>query len=173
MTIMAMALLVVVFFGKGVFAQEKVIKEMLLQVKPDIIALPEGEAASVPLGAARVRSSELRELNAAYMVVSIEKIYKLKATQESGALADLEIKGTKDVSAPQEEKEQLAGIVDPNQVFTSEIKKQMLEKGEQVVLVKDVYLLRFEFDEDKNMSGIVDAYKAVPAVIYANHITRR
>jgi len=57
------------------------IKEVTIEVQPRIIALPGGEAgkniAKVPIRRARMRNTELRDLNKLYNAVSVERIYEV------------------------------------------------------------------------------------------------
>ncbi len=153
--------------SSNAIAADKILKEIVLQVNPNIITLPDNEVSKVPIGAARIRSTDLRTLNQDYNAVSIEKLFKLG---EKSKLANLEIKGLKKVD--KKTKEILTDIVDINNVFTKDIKKTQEEKGENVVELNNAFIIQFEFDEETNMNGIVNAYKALPVVMNAQYIVR-
>ncbi|MCP4651002.1 MAG: hypothetical protein GY853_13120 [PVC group bacterium] len=142
---------------------EKVIKEMVIHVDSKIIALPGNKATKVPISLARVRSTELRDLNGQYGAKSIEKIFKVKNNQSE--IIEQEYKSSY-------KKEKLEGVVDLATVFTRDIKKEMEEKGHDVVQVKDVFLIVFEFDSEVSMGEIVNAYKDVSVVKFAEQIER-
>ncbi|MFH1459692.1 MAG: hypothetical protein ABIG64_04895 [Candidatus Omnitrophota bacterium] len=161
------SLVMVISFQTNSFAQEKIIKEMVIQVDARMIALPGNEAAKVPITAARFRSSELRQLNEQYNAVRIERIFKLKKEEKK---APLDIKGVKeDKKTVKESQEEIVNIAN---IFTQEIKKEMLAKGEKVIELDNVFLIQFEFEEDVNMTGIVSAYQDIPGVISAQSIIR-
>ena len=161
-------LMFVVSFVHNANAQEKIVKEMVLQVNPDIISLPGNEAARVPITAARIRSTQLRNLNEEYNAVRIEKLFRLKETAQ---VDDLEIKGLKDTEEAGAKKV-LNETVNVAEVFTRTIKKEQEEKGKQVEELNNVFIVQFESDEEISMNGIVNAYKALPVVMFAQHITR-
>ena len=167
--IMIIVFLLAVVSGLGVvdcFCQEKVIKEMVIKVKNNIIALPAGEAALIPLSAARVRSTELRELNKAYNTVSIEKLYELKKSSRG---AGSSIKGLKKAVEASDD-----GSIDLGSVFTKEIKKEKEAAGVDVKMVKNSYILRFEFEseDEVNMGKLVADYKALDVVLFAQDVVR-
>lgn len=149
-------------------AQTPVRKEIVIKVKANIIALPEGEAAKIPVSAARVRSTELRQLNAKYNAVYIEKLFEVKKeeTPSSGS----GIKGLKSF-----EKEQQKDTVDVAALFTQEVKKELKAQGKDVVEVKDTYIIGFEFESEKkaNLQELLSAYRAVDVVSFAQDIVRK
>jgi len=64
--------------GMDVFSQEETEGSAIkIKVQPDIIAMPESEVSEVPVRYARIRSTELREINEVYNAVSIEKVYEM------------------------------------------------------------------------------------------------
>jgi len=159
--------LIIACFSSNAIASDKILKEIVLQVNPNIITLPDNEVSKVPIAVARIRSTNLRTLNQDYNAVSIEKLFKLG---EKSKLAELEIKGLKKVD--KKAKEILTDIADVNTVFTKDIKKTQEEKGENVVELNNAFIIQFEFDEETNMSGIVNAYKGVSVVMNAQYIVR-
>jgi len=158
-------------FTQEAKAQEKIKKEIILQVKSRIIALPGNEAAKVPISAARIRSDELRELNKEYNAVSIEKIYALKEYLDvlEREKKKVSLKGIKTEQEEAKDKEK----VNVQQVFTRKIKEQMIEAGKEVRQVTDSFIILFERDTSINMSRLLSDYRAVDTVIYADEITRR
>ena len=148
-------------------AQQKYTGEILIQVNPRIIALPEGEVAKVPINAARFRSTELRDLNEQYKAVSIEKLYELKEDKKGMNIESQDI-----LKSEQKDKKKDKATVDLSRIFTKKVKKEFREKGKEVKQVSDSYLLQFESEEELFMSGIVSAYRALDVVIHAEQITR-
>ena len=146
---------------KGVKA--KVGEEILIKVKSGIIALPQGEAASIPISAVRIRSTELRELNSEYNAITIEKLFKIKLKQETrdfGTLTSYEQIGE-------------AEAVDISRLFTKETKKGLTAEGKQAVEVEDTYLIQFELEEGVNISQLVSNYEALECVLFAGDIIRK
>jgi len=164
-------LLLFVFIQYGE-AQDKIKKEIIIQVKPNIIALPEGEIAKVPLSAARVRSTELRELNKKYKAVSIEKVYKLKEESKIKIDKGAEIKGYKDKHEQPKEKK---GLVDFNAVFSKDLRKKLKAEGKETEQVKDVYIINFEFEPEDyiDMDILLDDYKSLDVVLNAQEVLGR
>ena len=136
----------------------KIIKEMLIHVQSNIIAMPGNQAARVPIGAARVRSTDLRDINEEYNVVAIEKLFEIeKKSIRSNDLKGKEVKN-KELSL--------------QAVFTKEKKKELKKQGLEIVEVNDAFLLQFEFDSEPSMSAIVNAYRDVSVVLNAEHVVR-
>lgn len=77
----AIGLFTILIGNFAVEVQAQSVKEMTIEVQSRIIALPGGaigeNIAKVPLSSARVRNTELRDLNKYYHVVSIERIYEV------------------------------------------------------------------------------------------------
>jgi hypothetical protein len=144
-------------------AQEKVKKEIVIKVSSGIIDLGVGEAAKIPVSAARVRSTELRQLNKDYNVVAIEKLYKLKTVQKEGSV----IKGLKSMEPVDEPAE-----VELDKIFTKEIKKEMQAAGQEVKELKNTYLFHCEFEEEPDMNEVLINYRALDVVRYAEYIKR-
>jgi len=69
---------VVLFCAQTVHAQEEIEKEIFIKVKPNIIELPGNQVSRVPVKYARVRNTELRELNKTYNATEIEKVYETR-----------------------------------------------------------------------------------------------
>ena len=127
--------LIILLNNPSLRAQVKVKKEAVIRVDPNIIALPQGDAAKIPVVAARVRSTQLRDLNKQYNAVKIEKLYKL----EEKTKGPMKIKGIKG----KEEFEE--GPVDLATVFTTEIRKEMKAQGNKVVELKNTFLIYSQF----------------------------
>jgi len=163
--IMIAGLMCLVFLSAQALAPVR--KEIVIKVQANIIALPEGEAAKIPVSAARVRSTELRQLNEKYNAVYIEKLFEVKkqGTPESGS----GIKGLKSL-----EKEQTKETVDLTTLFTQEIKKELKAQGKEVNELKDTYLIGFEFESEKkaNLQELLGAYRALKVVSFVQDIVR-
>jgi len=158
--------------------------EMTIEVQPKIIALPGGEAgkniAKVPMAAARVRSTELRDLNKLYNAVSIERIYEVSTpvVKKSVAQGTIKIKGKKKKSKLQGKRvlrktdkgfhESLAegGKISPDKLIHLKRSKKGKEKGliteetgvseDEIVVVNDVFIIQFQdyFDEQGALVSI-------------------
>ncbi|MBI4845549.1 MAG: hypothetical protein HY810_03630 [Candidatus Omnitrophica bacterium] len=157
-------------FSGQVVAQEKVIKEIIVQVNSDVIALPDGDAANIPISAVRIRSSELRDLNQTYNAVSLEKLYVL----ETAMAVDKQMKKKdfKGETLKTEKVEQVDSPINIGLVFSKEMKKQEEEKGNKVLQMDNAYIIQLEVDPGQNMTEVATAYKALPVVIYADPIIR-
>lgn len=125
-------------------AQDTIEKQIIIKVQSKLIALPGNEASKVPFSAARVRSTELRNLNKQYNAVKIEKLFAL---EEAGDTPDI------------------------SQVFTNRVRKEQIALGNKVVQVKDMFLIHFQLDPLVNISSLLDAYTALPGVISADETT--
>ena len=161
------------FFVQPSFAEDKgqlINREILIKVKPDYIALPEGEAEKIPIGAARVRSTDLRNLNEKYNAVWIEKLYELQPRGVS--VEPLKIKGVKDslVTQKQQAKKE---TVDLSKILTKDAKKEFVERGEVVIETKDIFSLQFELKPEIQIEDLLSDYRAVDAVLYSEAITRK
>ncbi len=64
------------FRAQTAHAQEEIEKEILIMVEPNIVELPGNQVSRVPVKYARVRNTELRELNKTYNATEIEKVYE-------------------------------------------------------------------------------------------------
>jgi len=148
-------------------ARPKTVKEIMVKVAPQIIALPAGDATIVALSAARIRSADLRSVFHAYEAVSIEKLYELEATEKNKGNAAGDVLNSKKAD---EQKEK--AVVDASAYFTNKIKKRLEDEKKKVVEVADVYLVRFEMSPEINAAGLVPDLRAVPIVKYAEEITR-
>ena len=149
-------------------AHGNIVKEIYILLKPRIIALPGNGVSRVPLAAARVRSTELRELNATYNATYIERLYRLKkAIPKSGKFA---IKGLKssESSIKSTPARDLSGI------FTKEIKKKQEKAGKEVIQVADMFLLQFTYEpgEYVNMNQLLEAYRMLDVVVYVDTVRR-
>jgi len=157
-----------VVFGADIFiqqgyAQGKVKKEIAIKVKHNIIALPAGEVSKVPISAARVRSTELRELNKKYNVVSIEKLFKLKEKSEK-----LSLKGFKGVEPLQED----ASPIDLSKLFTRRLKKKFIKENKEVKQAADTYLMQLELDSQISINSVVGDYSSLDVVIDVKEVIR-
>jgi len=141
-------------------------KALILQVQPGTIALPAGDAARVPVSAARVRSTELRELNATYNVVAIEKLYRVAPAAEKPASAGKEnvLLSVGKRGASEEP------TLNVTQVIRKEVRKNLREKGEELVEYPDVYLMEFVLEPSVEMKDVVVAYWVLPVVTYAQEV---
>ncbi len=143
------------YFFHNAFAQDKYVKEIVIKVEHNIIALPGNQVVKVPLSAARVRSTELRELNKKYNALSIEKLFRLKEDAR--------------VIKKDDNKEE----VDLGRLFTKKIKKEMESKDKQVIEAEDIFLIQFESEKEINISQLIDDYKQLPVVKYADEVIRK
>lgn len=155
--------------GMALGAGEKVKEEIVIKVKPGIIALPGNEVARVPVSAARFRSTEIRELNAKYNAVSIEKLFRVEKIDKTEE--PLKANMTK-VSVPVKEE-----TVDISKLFTREweSRNKMVMEGEQTVQEQDTYIIEFEFETGKkiNMNTVANEYKKLDVVTFAKYISRK
>ena len=161
--IMALCLLC---FVQGIYAQETIKKEIVIKVKPNIIVLGEGEAAKIPIRAARVCSTELRELNQKYNAKRIEKLYKINEKANKGRSTKVE------GSLVSKEKEGKA-TVDLSRIFTKEAKRGLFDNGEEIVELEEIFLIQFALEPDIDINALVSDYRALEVVTYAKHIVRR
>jgi len=145
--------------------QQRVKKAMVLQVAPGTIALPEGEAARVPVSAARIRSTDMRDLNTKYTVVAMEKLYQL-----ADDAAPLPGSGSTAVLSAGEKKPE-APALDLSKVLRSEMRKKAIEDGREVVELPDTYLVEFEVEPNVEMKDVVVAYWVLPVVTFAQEVT--
>jgi len=139
-------------------------KAMIVQVTAGTIALPEGEAAEIPVSAARVRSSDMRDLNAKYNAVAIEKVYQLYEPETA-----LPGSGSKAVLRS-EEKKPAETTLDLAKVIRKGMRKKLREEGREVVEQPDTYLLKFEVGPDTQMKDVVLAYWVLPVVTFAQEV---
>ena len=153
----------------GLDAEEKIQKEMVIKVKPRIIALPGNQVAKVPISAARVRSTELRELNEKYNAISIERLFKIGEKIEKEK--PLTIKGIKG-AAPREE-EPAEETVDLSRILTKEKRKELLAKKEDVVEINDTFLIQFDVDTRIDMNRVAFEYKSLDVVTFADYVVRK
>lgn len=158
-------MLVFLFFSPDSFAKDKLEKELLIKVKSNIIALPGNSVSIVPINAARVRSTELRELNKELHAVKIERLYQLNTTLEQDSM---KIKGLRSEGKAKDPKPE----VDLAKIFTNDIRKKEVKEGRKVNQVADTYIIHFDFDAEVNMNLIAERYMALDAVTYAQHIVR-
>ncbi|MFH1640656.1 MAG: hypothetical protein ABIA66_01695 [Candidatus Omnitrophota bacterium] len=152
--------------GSALGASENVKREIMVKVKPGIIALPENEVARVPISAARFRSTELRELNNKYNAVNIEKLFRAEKTEKT----EEPVRGEQTkVSEPVKEE-----TVDVSKLFTRESRNEMIREGEEAVQEQDTYLIELEFEPKNkiNMNTVVNEYKKLDVVSFAKYITR-
>ncbi len=134
--------------GAGIcYAQgETAHKEIMIEVESRTIALPENEVSVVPLSAVRVRSTDLRNLNSQYNAEKIEKVYALAT---------------------------IGNTAEVNQVFTNKTRKEEIALGNDVVQVKDIFIIQFELDVSIDMAALLNTYLALPEVLYAKEIIRK
>ena len=151
------------FMQEG-YAQEKVKKEIAIKVKHNIIALPAGDVARVPVSVARVRSTDLRELNKKYNAVSIEKLFEIKSKSRA-----LGLKGFKGVEPVEEN----AAPIDLTKLFTKKLKKKFIKEGKGVEQAQDVFLIQFELDKDTSINSLVNDYMGLDVVIDTKEVIRK
>ncbi|MDP3789855.1 MAG: hypothetical protein Q8R48_05585 [Candidatus Omnitrophota bacterium] len=58
--------------------------EMIIRINPDVIIMPEG-TYKAPLGEIEIKSSEIKDLNRKYNLISIERMYAKKKSAEEVA----------------------------------------------------------------------------------------
>ncbi len=150
------------------FAEEAqtVTKAMIIQVTPGTIALPEGEAARIPLSAARIRSTDLRDLNAKYNAVAIEKLYR---PLEPAAAAAVPGSGSKSVMLTKKEEPEGATL-DMSKIIRKELRKKVRNEGRQVEEQPDAYLVEFELKPTIEMKDVVVAYWVLPVVTFVQEV---
>jgi hypothetical protein len=140
-------------------AQGGIKREIMIEVEPNIIALPENiEIKKVPISAVRVRSTELRELNKKYNAVSIERLFKVQ--QKPKAKQTLRAKGAMDTTKK---------VIDASKVFTGKKRDELIREGQisedkEVAEAKNVFLISFEPKTSVNINKIADEYRALPVV---------
>ncbi len=165
--IMCLALLVVFMVAgtPGLAEEPELIKKaMIIQVTPGTIALPSGEAARVPISGARIRSTDMRDLNAKYNAVAIEKLYQLYDPEVA-----LPGSGSKSVLRSVEKKP--AGpALDLAKVIRKGMRKKVREEGQEVVEQPDAYLIEFEVEPTAEMKEVVVAYWILPVVTFAQEV---
>ncbi len=144
---------------------EQEVKEILIKVQPRIIALPKNvEISKVHLLAARIRSVELRELCNQYNAVSIKRLFKIK--EESDGIKP--VKGKDPLVS--KEKEKTKEKVDPTKVFTKAKRKELLAQDQEVIEVKDTFLIQFKPSDDINMKQVASEYSALSVVLFAEYV---
>ena len=158
-----------VVFGADIFiqqgyAQGKVKKEIAIKVKHNIIALPAGEVSRVPISAARVRSTNLRELNKKYNAVNIEKLFELRKKDKK-----LGLKGFKGVEPVEEN----AAPIDLTKLFTKKLKKKFIKEGKGVEQAQDIFLIQLELDKDMSINSVVSDYMGLDTVVDAKEVIRK
>ncbi|RKY39847.1 MAG: hypothetical protein DRP85_09525 [Candidatus Makaraimicrobium thalassicum] len=146
------------------YAQEKVKKEIVIKVKHNIIALPAGEVSRVPISAARVRSTNLRELNKKYNAVNIEKLFELRKKDKK-----LGLKGFKGVEPVEEN----AAPIDLTKLFTKKLKKKFIKEGKGVEQAQDIFLIQLELDKDMSINSVVSDYMGLDTVVDAKEVIRK
>ena len=152
--------------------EARIIKEILIKVQPEIIAMP-GNMAIVraPLSTCRVRSTPLRNLNKKYNAISIERLFEVKyETREKSEVPKSFVSKEKE-KADQEP-------VDLSKIFTKATKDELMDLGkfskEEIGQAEDIYLIQFEFsaEDEVNMKIIISDYEELPVVTFAKFVTR-
>ena len=154
-------------------AQEPIVKEILIRVKPRIIELPENvEIERVPLGAARVRSTDLRKLNKQYKAMSIERVFEVRDKKSRLRTSDSSVQGKGRVLRSEDHFD-LSSLLTPQ--ARKKIAADVERQGREVVEKPGVFLIQLGFapDDEINMAQIIRDYKAVDAVLNAEYITRK
>ncbi|MGE5280052.1 MAG: hypothetical protein ACM3L6_04835 [Deltaproteobacteria bacterium] len=148
----------------GAEEPQPVKKAMVIQVTPGTIALPEGEAARIPVAAARVRSTDMRDLDEQYNAVAIEKLYQLydPATALPGSGSQAVLRSA--------DKKAGAAALDLTKVMRKGMRKKMREEGKEVIEQPDAYLIEFELAPDVAMKDVVVAYWVLPVVTFAQEV---
>lgn len=152
----------VLCLAQGVVGQEtqREVKEIVITVKPRIIVLPQKVVSKVPLRMARIRSTELREINKECNAITIEAVYKLAGKRKKGAEGILSSKGGREVKIDR----------------AGKIRKLLRKEGadKEMIPVKDTYIIQFAdyVDEEGNqrtvnLDNAIAAYGALPVVISA------
>jgi hypothetical protein len=170
-------LLLVIFNFAGLICAKDITKEkahLLIKVEPRTIVLPENpEIVKVPVSAARVRSTELRQLNEKYNAVEIERLFEVRQIDKpsKGKITEVE-----SVLVAKEAQKKNKGM-DLTNIFTAEtrkkLKKEDLESnGAEITEKLDVYLIIFEFDPaiGIDINTAVTEYKALPVVKDAEYV---
>ncbi len=152
------------------------IKEMTVEVQSNIIELPGGatgrKIAKVPVKRTSVRNTELRELNRAYNVVSIERIFELVTVPVVKVAGDEY--GAPTLKSQKQRKNKMI-IGRKKEVESQKGKNLDPEMIEEVVPVNDIFILHFRdyMDGDGNlvaidMAEVVAAYSVLSVVVSAN-----
>jgi len=144
---------------------QTVTKAMIIQVEGGIIAMPEGEVARVPVSAARFRSTELRDLNAKYNAVAVEKLYR----PYEPAAATVPGSGSKSVLLTKKEEPE-GPTLDVTKIIRKELRKKVRKEGGQVEEQPDAYLIEFELEPTIEMKDVLVAYWVLPVVTYAQEV---
>ena len=146
---------------------ETVTKAIVIQVVPGTIALPGGDAARMPVSAARFRSSELRDLNEDYNAVAIEKLYQVYDPSGprpgSGSKRALRSKDPKEKNG--------GGTLDMAKVLRKKMRKKVRKEGQEVVEQPDVYLIEFELSLDTEIKDVVVTYWMLDVVTFAQEVS--
>ena len=135
-------------------------KQVIIEVKPDLIVLPPNQVAKVALHIARVRSTPLRELNAKYNAVSIEKLFTRESiyrAQESGILISQARGNVKAVGGWDR---------DLGDIVTKEAKKDLESKGKPMVQADDIFLLTFDLEDEALLDELLRDYRSLEVVEY-------
>ena len=150
-------------------ARAGTIAEIVIKVDKGIIKLPGNvEIIKVPVSVARIRSTELRQLNKKYNALVIERLFEVK--ENTGAA---EITGkSQDVLVSLEENS-ARETVDLSKIYTQKKRKKMQVNEKNLLMAsKDIFLIQFKTDVSVDMSRLVKEYKALSVVISAQHVTR-
>ena len=153
--------LVVLFLfslNQGIYAG--ITKEVIIEVKPDIITLPPNQVVKVPVHVARFRSTPLRELNEKYNAVSIEKLFTDQSIQRAEASGILVSKARSALRADGSVERDLSDIVDNKE------RKALETKGKEMVQAEDIFLLTFDLDHEDQVERLLDEYRALEVVEY-------
>jgi hypothetical protein len=142
----------------------------VIKVKPNYIVLPEGEAEKVPIRAARIRSTDLRNLNEKYNAVWIEKLYELQP--KDLPVEHLKIKGVKETLSTQKQVSKKEAV-DLSKIVTKDAKKEFGAQGEAVTESREIFSLQFELKPEIQIEDLLTEYRAVEVVLYAEAISRK
>lgn len=166
---LAILLSAIVCFAQG----EKIKAKILIEVTPNTIALPGNPAISrAPIGACRVRSTALRELNEYYGAVSIEKLYQIKEKPKEALPKRPKVitpKDLKDRLVNKEEAKEEKKPVGLTNLYEQDKAGEIAGEEEEVVLAQDKFIIYFESDPEKgiDMQKLLSDYKTLDVVINA------
>lgn len=167
-------------FVGWIYAQESKKEQsyLLINVEPKIIALPENPAiARVPISAARVRSTELRQLNEKYNAVEIERLFEIRQKDKAGKGKITPVEGALVAKETQKKKKgmDLTNILTQEATKKLDKEKDLEGEGLEIVEKEDTYFIIFEFDPAVgiDMNAAVSEYKALPAVKDAEYIIKK
>jgi hypothetical protein len=132
-------------------------REIVIKVKPRILELPGGPAARMPLRAARIRSTNLRELINGYEGKQIEKLYSLRKKESS-------------VGGGLSSGESTSAAVDISSLLTRSMISKMDIEPDRIREVEGTFLLLLNNVEDLNK--MLSEFKKLDTVLFVDAIER-